>query len=98
MRNYTFFQKPPVVFCSVPVVAQMVKNLTEMQETQVRFLGQEDPLEKGLATHSSILAGELHGQRSLAGYSLAIRSGYMDDSPPGSSVHGVAKNQTQLSE
>ena len=38
------------------LVAQMVKNLPVMQETQVRFLGQEDPLEKGMAHHSSILA------------------------------------------
>ena len=37
-------------------VAQMVKNLPEMQETQVQSLGQEDPLEEGMATHSSILA------------------------------------------
>ena len=36
--------------------AQMVKNLPEMQETQVQSLGWEDPLEKGMATHSSILA------------------------------------------
>ena len=34
----------------------MKKNLPAVQETQVRSLGQEDPLEKGLATHSSILA------------------------------------------
>ena len=34
----------------------MVKNLPEMQETQVLSLGQEDPMEKGMATHSSILA------------------------------------------
>ena len=34
----------------------MVKSLPAMQETQVRFLGWEDPLEKGMATHSSILA------------------------------------------
>ena len=34
----------------------MVKNLPAMQETQVRSLGWEDPLEKGMATHSSILA------------------------------------------
>ena len=34
----------------------MVKHLPAMQETQVRSLGQEDPLEKGMATHSSILA------------------------------------------
>ena len=38
------------------LVAQMVKNPPVMQETPVRFLGQEDPLEKGKATHSSILA------------------------------------------
>ena len=36
--------------------AQMVKNLPAMQETWVQFLGWEDPLEKGTATHSSILA------------------------------------------
>ena len=34
----------------------MVKNLPAIQETWVQFLGQEDPLEKGMATHSSILA------------------------------------------
>ena len=38
------------------LVAQLVKNLPAIQETQVQFLGQEDPLEKGLAIHSSILA------------------------------------------
>ena len=38
------------------LVAQMVKNLPVMQETWVQFLGQEDPLEKGMTTHSSILA------------------------------------------
>ena len=37
-------------------VAQMVKNLPEIQETWVRSLGREDPLEKGTVTHSSILA------------------------------------------
>ena len=37
-------------------------------ETQVRSLGQEDPLEEGMATQNSILAGEFHGQRSLMGY------------------------------
>ena len=36
---------------------------------QVRSLGQEDPLEEGMATQSCILAWEIHGQRSLAGYS-----------------------------
>ena len=38
------------------LVAQMVKNLPTMQETGVRSLDQEDPLEKEMATHSSILA------------------------------------------
>ena len=38
------------------LVAQTVKNLPAMQETQVWSLGQEDPLEKGMATHSSIAA------------------------------------------
>ena len=37
------------------LVAQLVKNLPAMQETPIQFLGQEDPLEKGQATHSSIL-------------------------------------------
>ena len=40
----------------VSLVAQMVKNLLAMQETQVQTLGQEDPLEEGKATHSSTLA------------------------------------------
>ena len=39
-----------------PVVAQMVKNLPAMQETWVQPLGGEDPLEREMATHSSILA------------------------------------------
>ena len=38
------------------LVAQAVKNLPVMQDTQVQSLGGEDPLEKGVATHSSILA------------------------------------------
>ena len=40
-------------------VAQAVKNLPAMQETRVQSLGREDPLEKGMATHSSILAWEI---------------------------------------
>ena len=49
--------------------AQTVKNLPAMQEIQVLSLGQEDFLEEDLATHSSILAWRIYGQRSLAGYS-----------------------------
>ena len=43
----------------------MVKNLPATQETWVLSLSQEDPLEKGMATHSSILAWRIHRQRSL---------------------------------
>ena len=41
------------------MVAQTVKNVPEMQETMVQSLGQEDPLENGMAAHSSILAWEI---------------------------------------
>ena len=43
------------------LVAQMVKNLPVMQQTQLQSLGQEDPLEKGMATHSS----NVHARRPL---------------------------------
>ena len=49
------WEKCPLAY----LVAQMVKNLPVMQKTQVRSLGQEDPLQKGMATHSSILALEI---------------------------------------
>ena len=49
------------------LVAQMVKNLPAVWETWVWFLGWEDLLEKGKATHSIFFPGEFHGQRSLAG-------------------------------
>ena len=41
------------------LVAQMVKNLPALQETWIQSLGQEDPLEKGMANHSSILAWKI---------------------------------------
>ena len=50
------------------LMAQMVRNPPTMQETWVQSLGQEDPLEKGMATHSRILPEEFQGQRSLVGY------------------------------
>ena len=43
--------------------------MPEMQETGAQPLGQEDPLEEGLATHSSVLPGESQGQRSRVGFS-----------------------------
>ena len=45
----------------------MVRNPPAMQENWVQSLGWEDPLEKDMATHTTILAGEFHGQRSLVG-------------------------------
>ena len=51
------------------LAAQMVKDLPAIWETWARSLGWEDLLEKGVATHSVFLPGEVHEQRSLAGYS-----------------------------
>ena len=51
------------------LVAQTVKNLPATRETQVRSLGQKDPLEKEWLSTLVFLPGESHGQRSLAGYS-----------------------------
>ena len=51
------------------LVTQTVEHLPAMQETQVGSLGREDALEKGMATHSSVLAWKSHGQRNLVGYS-----------------------------
>ena len=45
--------------CYVPLVTQTIKNLTTMQETIIQSLGWEDPLEKGMTTHSSILAWKI---------------------------------------
>ena len=60
----------------------MAKNLLAMQETWARFLGWEDPLEEGMATHSSILAWRIP----------------MDRGAWGATVHGVAKSQTKLND
>ena len=62
-------------------MAQMVKNQPAIQETWVRFLGWEDPLEEGLATHSSILAWRIP----------------MDRGAWRAPVYGVTESQTRLS-
>ena len=54
---------------SASLVAQTVKRLPTVQETRVRSLGREVPPEQEMATHSSILAWKIHGQRSPVGYS-----------------------------
>ena len=50
-------------------MGQMVKNLPVMQEIQVQSLGQEDPLEKGMAAYSSILAWRIPWTEKPGGYS-----------------------------
>ena len=60
------------------LVAQTVKNLPAMQETWIRSLDWEDPLEKGTATHSSILAWKIPGT----------------EEPWPATVHGATKSQT----
>ena len=67
------------------MVAQIVRHPLAMKETRVQSLGQEDSLEKEMATHSSILGGEFHRQRSL-------RRG-VGGGGGGATVNGVAKNQ-----
>ena len=64
------------------LVTQLVKNPPAMQESLVRFLGQKDLLEKGWATHSSILAWRIS----------------MDRGAWRATVRGVPKSQTQLSD
>ena len=59
----------PQFYRLTSLVAQMVKRLPTMRETRVRSLGQEDLLEKAMATHSSTLALKSQGWRSLVGYS-----------------------------
>ena len=59
----------------------MIKNQPAIQETWVRFLGREDPLEEGMATHSSIVAWRIP----------------MDRGAWQATVHGVAKSRTRLS-
>ena len=64
-------------WCGLPTWLSICGSPT-MQETQVRSLGQEDPLEKGMATHSSILAWRIP----------------WTEEPGGATVHGVAKSRT----
>ena len=49
------------------LIAQMVKNLLVMQEIRIRFLGQEDPLEKRMPTHSSTLAWRIPWTKETGG-------------------------------
>ena len=55
------------MFRVIPLAAQTVKNPPATQETWVPSLGRKDPLEKGMATHSSILAWEIPWTEELGG-------------------------------
>ena len=77
MNRPVFYRK------SASLVAQMVKRLLEMQQTQVRSLGREDPLEKAMATHSSTLAWKIPWTE---------KPGRLQ------SMDGVAKSRTRLSD
>ena len=66
----------------MPLVAQMLKNLSAVQETPVPSLGQEDPLDKGMAPHSSIPVWRIPWA----------------EEPGRTTVPGVAKHQTCLSD
>ena len=69
------------IYLWASLVAKLVKNLSAMQETQVQSLGQEDPLEKEMTTHSTILAwripwteepGRLHSMGSQESDVLSV--------------------------
>ena len=72
----------PLQYSWASLVAQTVKNLPAMWETWVRSLVWEDPLEEGMATHSSILAWRIP----------------MDRGAWWATVQGITKNQTRLSD
>ena len=82
--DYITFKKilPPPMQLRAFLVAQTVKNLPAMWETQVQSLSSEDPLEEGMATHSSILAWRIP----------------MDRGAWRATVCGSTKNRTRLSD
>ena len=69
----------PLQYSWPSLVAQLVKNLPAMQETLVQSLGQEDPLEKEMATHSSILAWRISWTEEPGGLLI---------------VHGITNSRT----
>ena len=82
------------------LLAQLVKNLPAMQETLIQSLGQEDPLEKEMATHSSILAwripwAEEPGEPQSMG-SARIRHDLATKPPPPSFVYLLSINVASL--
>ena len=69
----------PALHFWASLVAQMVKNLLAMQESQVQYLGREDALEKGMATHSSILAWRIPWTEEPSGLHTVHRAAKESD-------------------
>ena len=97
-RNSGFFYLVEILSnCASPggfPSGSAIKNppaMHEMQETWVRPLGQEDPLEEGMATHSSILAWRIPWTEEPGG-------SHGQENPMDREVHGVSKSRTQLSD
>ena len=70
-----FFFKAVCLYLWASLVAQLVKNSPAMQETLVRFLGQEDPLEKGMATHSRWMAPGVPEYQVWSSMTLKVMKG-----------------------
>ena len=81
-KSLTFRFNNHLLELRTSMVAQMVKHLLTMWETRVQSLGQEDPLEKEMATHSSTLAWKIP---------------WMEEPGRLHTVHGITKSQTRLS-
>ena len=70
-------------------MAQIVKNLPALQETRVQSLGQEDPLEEEMETHSSTLAWRIPWTEVSGRLQSMTLCDPIDGSPSGSPVHGI---------
>ena len=73
MGFFVSYIMDPLLFVLASLVAQRLKHLPAMQETWVRSLGREDPLEKEMATHSSILVWRIPWTEEPGGYSPRSR-------------------------
>ena len=83
-----------LIYTRTSLETQSVKNLSVMQEIQIQSLGGEDPLEKGMATHSKYSCLELHGQRSLA--NCSPRGHKESDTTEGLNHHYHTHTDTQI--
>ena len=87
-----FSESMNIMYVMTSLVAQLVKNPSAMWKTWAQSLGWEEPLEEGMATHSSILAWRILMDRGLVWRIPMDRGAWQ------ATVHRVAKSQTQLSD